>query len=213
VLGGKDFIQFVKELQMALKEPLPGVEVQYEMAPVGRDVDPGPGMPRPKESAVTALLFPEDDGVKLLLMKRVEDDTIHSAQLSFPGGQKEKNDKDLLDTALREMKEEVGISREDVEVIGRLTPLYISVSNFMVFPFVAYCDHTPDFHLNRAEVEKVIKADISRLLMPGSKTYRSVTTKYLHNFEVPCFSVDGEVLWGATAMMTHELLEVMKKVL
>ncbi len=204
---------FVDRLKTELTKPLPGVSVQYEMAPAGRDVHlPEIPVEPVKESAVVALLFPKQGKLNLLLMKRVADDSVHSGQLSFPGGRKELSDENLKATALRELYEEVGIEEDRIAVLGALTPLYISVSSFQVFPFLAYADALPPLKINSTEVEKVFYVDIDRLLDENAKTKRCVTTRYLQNYEVPCFLVEGEILWGATAMITNEILALIKKV-
>lgn len=206
------FEVFIDRLSEALKKPLPGAEVQYQMAPVGRDREVPEGSSVPRKSAVTVLLFPEKGKIKLLLIKRVKDDTVHSGQLAFPGGSEERDDQDLVMTAFREMYEEVGIQSNAVSLIGKLTPLYISVSNYMVLPVVAYCNSLPELKINHDEVEEIFKVDLDFLLHPRSRTTRKVTTKYLTDFEVPCFLIGKEVLWGATAMITQELLTIVQTI-
>ena len=206
-----DFNTFIQKLEQALKKPLPGRVVQYAMAPGGRDLEDSKRDENElKESAVTALLFPEKGKIKLLIMKRVTDNTVHSGQLSFPGGSREPEDKTLKETALREMREEMGIPFDKVNIIGRLTPVIINASGFKVNPFVAYCAKSPDLKPNE-EVEKVIKADIGYLLNPNSKTVKIVKARG-RNIEAPCFVLENEILWGATAMMTNELLEIIKTI-
>lgn len=206
------FKNSINRLKSNLTKPLPGLTVQYEMAPVTRMeqlVYNNNTMP-PRKSAVMALLYPENDEAMMVLMKRVEDESVHSGQISFPGGQAEPFDVDATATALRETEEELGIDKELINVIGKLTPVYISPSNFNVIPFVGFMNDKPVFHINKEEVDRVITVSVSGLLAPGSKVTRKVTTSYVKELEVPCFLVDGEILWGATAMMINELLEVYK---
>jgi len=203
------FGNFVNSLKAALAKPLPGMDAQYLMAPVTRKeqlVYNNNDKP-PRKSAVLALFYPDNDAVMLVLMKRASDNSVHSGQISFPGGQAELFDKDDAATALRETEEELGISKNKVEIIGKLTEVYISPSNFNVIPFVGYMEVKPDFKPNE-EVERIITVAFSDLLKPDAKTVRKVTTSYAVNLTAPCFMVDGEILWGATAMMINELLEV-----
>jgi 8-oxo-dGTP pyrophosphatase MutT (NUDIX family) len=209
----KSFDIFVKALKDNIHNSLPGVEVQYRMAPLGRIKKPeinGKGK-QPKRSAVIALLFNENEDLKLLLMKRAKDNTIHSSQISFPGGQEEPYDKNLVETALREVNEEFGIDRKKINIIGQLTPVYISVSNFYVYPFVAILKEKTKIKPNE-EVQKVIVANINNLLKDDAKTVRNIKTPYADKLEAPCFIVEGEIVWGATAMMINELLELIKSV-
>jgi len=205
------FKNSINQLKLNLTKPLPGLSVQYEMAPVSRReqlVHYSTNTP-PRESAVLALLYPEKDETMLVIMKRAEDQSVHSGQISFPGGQAEPFDVDGAATALRETEEELGIDKTLIHVIGNLTPVYISPSNFNVIPFVGFMSDKPIFRINE-EVDRVITVSVSDLLAPGSKVTRKVNTRYVKELEVPCFLVEGEILWGATAMMINELLEIYK---
>jgi 8-oxo-dGTP pyrophosphatase MutT (NUDIX family) len=206
------FNHYISALRNNLKKPLPGIDVQYQMAPVTRkeqllynqsDVPP-------RESAVLALLYPDNSDARLVLIKRATDNTVHSGQISFPGGSAEPTDHNAASTALRETREELGIDINRINLLGKLTPVYISPSNFNVIPFVGYMNEKPVFNPNHNEVDRVITVFISELLKPGAKTVRKVTTKYAVDLEAPCFIIEGEILWGATAMMINELLEVLK---
>jgi len=203
------FSDFVKKLEINLGKPLPGLEVQYQMAPVTKmeQLVYNHNDTPPRQSAVLALLYPEGDEAMLVVMKRATDDSVHSGQLSFPGGQAEPFDKSTIATALRETNEELGIESDLVHVLGTLTPVYISPSNFNVVPVVGYMDTIPKFHPNE-EVEKVLTVAISELFKPDAKQIRQITTRYVTALDVPCYMIEGEILWGATAMLIRELLEV-----
>ena len=127
--------QHLQQLKDALEGPLPGIQAQLRM--VGRvRAMPARVTENCKQSAVLCLLFPDEGQLSVLLMKRKDDNTAHSGQVSFPGGKFEPADPDYCATAIREAREEVGINPEKIEILGALTPLYIPVSNFNVHPFV-----------------------------------------------------------------------------
>lgn len=185
-----------------LSKKLPGEKVQLLMAPTFRGhLSPGG---KPTEAAVLALFYPSDGRMHLVFIKRNEYDGPHSAQVSFPGGAREAGDLSLEETALRETHEELGI-REQIEVLGALTPLHIPVSNFMVYPFVGWMEEGPDFHPDTSEVQYVIEAALRDLLDPSS---RATETIYHHEqyIEAPFYRVGEEKIWGATAMILSELL-------
>jgi 8-oxo-dGTP pyrophosphatase MutT (NUDIX family) len=197
----------IEWLRQRLREPLPGRSAQERM--MGRVVASPPTVPdNARLSAVLCLLFPVDDRLHLLLMKRREDRTAHSGQVSFPGGRHEPEDPDLLTTALREAHEEVGIAPADVTVIGALTPLYIPVSNFNVFPYIGYMPSRPAYVLSDNEVSYTIEVPLDDLLHPERKIITDVYSpatplkiKNVHAYNLQ----DGTIIWGATAMIISEL--------
>lgn len=185
-----------------LSQKLPGEKAQLQMSPTFRGHLSSVG--KTKEAAVLALLYPSGEKIHLAFIKRNESDGPHSAQVSFPGGASETGDLNLEDTALRETREELGV-RDQIEVLGALTPLHIPVSNFMVYPFVGWMEETPDFHPDTSEVQYVIEAALRDLLDPSSRSSEII---YHHDqsIEAPFYRVGKEKIWGATAMMLSELL-------
>ena len=106
-----------------------------------------------------------------------------------------------------EAEEEVGIDRTKIEVLGALTPLFIPPSQFIVHPFVAVTSASPEFRADEREVERILEVPLRRLLDPSSRQMQSLEIRGEYS-QVPCFKVDESRIWGATAMITSELLEV-----
>jgi len=127
--------------------------------------------------------------------------------VSFPGGRYEESDTSLLETALRESYEEIGINISEVAPIGGLSKLYIPPSNFNVYPYVGYVDHRPRFTPDKTEVERIIEIKLSDLTDTQNRTTKEIQIPYA-TVDAPCFIVDGVIIWGATAMIISELLEV-----
>jgi 8-oxo-dGTP pyrophosphatase MutT (NUDIX family) len=200
-------------LRERLKEPLPGLRAQELM--MGRVVALPPVVPdHARLSAVLCLLYPAAGDLHVLLMKRIEDRTAHSGQVSFPGGRFEPEDIVLQATALREAHEEVGIPPADVDVVGALTSLYIPVSNFNVFPFVGFMDNRPDLILSRNEVSYTIEVSLSQLLHPDNKAVVDVVSPAMPGLirNVKAYRLgDGTIVWGATAMILSELETILKE--
>lgn len=161
---------------------------------------------KPMDSAVMALFYPVDKSLHLAFIKRNAYDGPHSAQISFPGGARDEGDPTLQDTAIRETREELGINAR-MEMLGSLTPLYIPVSNFMVYPFVGCLHEAPEFHPDPSEVQYVVEASLEALLDPMN---RDSETLYHHDMpiEAPYYRVGKEKIWGATAMILSELLQL-----
>jgi len=189
---------------------LPDLLAQLKMAPITRINELSSfSDDNAKKSAVLILFYPKNNQTHIALIKRSTDNSVHSAQISFPGGKSELTDKSLMHTALREAEEEVGIITDSVKIIGSLTKLYIPPSNFDVYPFVGVTYHTPDFKPNY-EVQKIIEVDLETLMKPETCTYKKIQHRTGNDFVVPCYYIQGEVVWGATAMIISELLEVIK---
>jgi len=181
---------------------LPGEEAQNRMAPSYRGDFPHES--DPARAAVLALMYPSAGEIHMVFIKRNEYNGHHSAQVSFPGGAWENEDLTLQHTAIRETREELGISGE-VEILGSLTDLHIPVSNFLVTPFVGWMDETPLFKPDPSEVQYVIEAPLQSLLS-SSNIEMEVIARHDQAIQAPCYKIGNEKIWGATAMMLSEIL-------
>ena len=161
---------------------------------------------------VLLLLFYGEGELHLVLTRRRDDLNSHAGQMSFPGGQHEKQET-LLMTALRETEEEIGISSNGLEVLGELASLYIPPSDFEVHPFVAwYCNgERPHFVPNPDEVAEIIEVPLHYLLDPATRGEEPWDFRG-HDIMVPYYDVAGYKVWGATAMMISELLERLRRI-
>jgi 8-oxo-dGTP pyrophosphatase MutT (NUDIX family) len=163
-----------------------------------------------KKAAVMALLFPYRNEWSLALIVRNEYNGAHSAQLAFPGGSVDADDINLEATALRETFEEVGVGAQDITVLRPLTPLYIPISNFLVHPFLGICKEKPTFRAQPEEVAAILKIPLKKLLDPENSKIQDLVVGHFTLKNVPYYDIEGGTLWGATAMMTAELLELVK---
>jgi len=187
-----------------LRQALPGEVAQRKMAPAFRGSFPDQG--EPVRAAVLILLYPVNMETHLVLIKRNVYDGPHSGQVSFPGGAWEVDDLSLEQTAIRETREEIGIL-VDVEILGALTPLHIPVSNFLVSPFVAWADQHPVFQPDPSEVQYVIEVALRQLLDPEVLDYE-LLYHMGRPVETPFYRVGQEKVWGATAMILSEFLQL-----
>jgi len=206
----------ILRLRERLSGPLPGRTAQYEMASLRRLQELGDTPAPPADARVACVLHllhrrHEGDPWRTVLIQRSANPRDrHSGQISFPGGRWEESDgADLAAAALREAHEEIGVSPVEVQLLGRLTDLYIPVSNFVVHPFVGLLLGPPEFIPQPGEVESILTPTIEQLSDPGNrkKTDLSLGSGVTIR-EVPYFDVDGRVLWGATAMILNEFFAV-----
>jgi 8-oxo-dGTP pyrophosphatase MutT (NUDIX family) len=198
---------WVTILTEEFKKPLPGVEAQLKMSPLMKQ-SAASDLPL-KKSAVLLLLYPHEETIYTLFIKRTLYNGIHSGQISLPGGMFEKTDGALSNTALREAKEETGMPVKEAKIIGKLTCLHISVSNISVFPFVAVCNKRPDFIPDSIEVQYIIETRLDELFNPLN--HKNMIMQIAgSDITVPCFDIQGNSIWGATAMIVSEFLEVVK---
>lgn len=191
---------------------LGGLEAQFIMAPKIRKEFSKETIKKanPQKAGVLVLFFPDKKNeTHFLLTKRATYNGNHSAQISFPGGKEEKSDASIIETALREANEEVGIIRENVKLIRNITENYIPPSNFLVTPILGYINKTPEFTTNY-EVDEIILVSLKDLLDVNNQTSIKMTTSYMKNIEVPCFNFNDTIVWGATAMILSEIKELLK---
>lgn len=158
-----------------------------------------------KKSAVLLLFYPEENGLHFPLIERTAYPGVHSKQIGLPGGAWEQSDPDYIATALRETEEEIGVSRQNIEVLGLLSSLYIPPSNFWVQPVVGFIQARPAFVPDPNEVEQVITAALSPLLGENAAVESKVQHSSGMHLTVPSYIIGGHVVWGATAMMISEV--------
>ncbi len=203
---------FINNLIDKLQKPLPGYQAQFELAHVNRKkVELNSKETKLyKPSAVLILIYPNHNHkTSVLLIERTTYNGHHSGQIAFPGGKAELTDSSLEETALREFFEETG-SDETPIIIGKLTPVYIPVSGFMVQPFVSYIHQKPNFYKNNFEVNVLIEWEIEQLLNSDNLKETTIEPIPGSSIKTPYFDVNGKVLWGATAMMLNELKWLLK---
>lgn len=168
----------------------------------------------PNKAGVLAVFYPDvNNQTQFVLILRKTYRGVHSNQVGFPGGRVEDLDRDLEHTALRETEEEVGIPQDDIVVVKELTRLYIPPSDFWVYPFMGYMNHTPKLIPQESEVELILEVDLEEFLDDKNLIKQNLTTSYADEIEVPAFSLNGHVVWGATAMMLNEIKELLKMLL
>ncbi len=208
------FLDFVSGLGRSINTGLPGESAQLKMAPRFRKPSGFDLTKRAtaKQGAVLILLYPEGNKINSILIKRTSYDGHHSSQVSFPGGKKEDSDENLFITALRESEEEIGIDKTKVELVGAISNLYIPVSNFNVHPFVAKTMVKPALSLNEREVDFIIEFDLQQLISEGTREQRNIKLANGLEINTPCYNINGNIVWGATAMIMSELKALIKEV-
>ena len=202
----------IDHIKESLDKTLPGKEAQYRMANFRRVAQQESYVETPADARVASVinLIYESNGelYTTLIRRTTNPNDRHSGQISFPGGRYEEEDRSLGHVALREAQEEVGVEIEQIELLGRLTELYIPVSNYVVHPFVGFYHGTPKFTPQESEVAEVLTPRLNSFFNPDSrkvidmKLAQGITLK-----DVPYFAVSGEIIWGATAMIMNEFLE------
>ena len=167
----------------------------------------------PKKAAVLLLLYPnKDNETTLVLILRKAYNGVHSSQVGCPGGKPEQQDKNLQDTAVRETQEEIGVNPNDITVIRALSNIYIPPSNYNVQPFLAKSKKHLTFKKQDDEVEGIIHISLAELLDKKNLVSKKVKTSYNIEVVVPAFQFGEHTVWGATAMMLSELIDLITAV-
>lgn len=210
----KAFSEFIAKLRYRLESELPGKWAQMLMTSSSRILDFDNIPTNYKKSSVLILLFPENDLIKTVFIQRPKYEGIHSGQISFPGGKYEKTDDDLLFTALRETHEEIGVNINENCIIGRLSELYIPPSNFMVYPFVGFLEEKPLFIADSNEVSEIIQANIFDFIDENNVILNGEIKLFLEKkLKIPYYNIDKHIIWGATAMIMSEFVQIIKSVI
>jgi 8-oxo-dGTP pyrophosphatase MutT (NUDIX family) len=199
---------YYRTVEKLLTGELPGKTAQFKMAPPARDLPDTPLQRKTRYAGVLILLYPLENESYTILIRRSTYNGAHSGQISFPGGQYEASDKDLTFTALRETREEIGISPELIKVIGKLTPLYIPVSNYFVHPVVGILDSEPNFEKDPKEVEEIYSVKLESLLDPACLISDDHIYENERIIQAPYFQYNHLKIWGATAMILSEFIEL-----
>lgn len=200
---------FYHYLKKRIQKPLPGEEAQKKMAPQPLDpefVIPTEKTDSPHPSGVLIPLFPDDNQQLRVILTLRTQSIRHAGQISFPGGRQEIGES-LIETALRETNEEVGISPADVQIAGAITPLYLHKTSNKITPFVGFLEAEPTLVPNPNEVEETIVTPLDALLNNNTLKRKEWELK-ITTFDVPYWDIHETPLWGATAMMMSELLEL-----
>jgi 8-oxo-dGTP pyrophosphatase MutT (NUDIX family) len=200
-------------LIQALGRPLPGAAAQLKMAP---DPAGGPGayLNPPaacRRSGVLILLYPRAGELHFVLTRRSQRVRHHKGQVSLPGGARHSHEP-LIQTALRETGEDLGVPTAAIQVLGALSPLYVPVSGFCIHPFVAYQASQLTFAPDPVEVADVLEVPLAHLLDPAARQVEFwPDPRFDAQRRVPYFRIFDWTVWGATAMILSELVALLEE--
>jgi len=199
----------IEKLEINLNGKLPGMKAQENMAPnirFPKSKFPDPELSQP--SGVLILLYPNKGEWATVFIKRTSFGP-HGGQISLPGGKQEKEDSDIIATALREAEEEIGADRNKIKVIGRLSPLFVPHSNFCISPVVGYQEDFPIFVKNQKEVQSIIRIQLNELFSQSNRGVQ-IFNRPDYEIQAPYYNAHGHLIWGATAMIMSEFEELIQ---
>jgi 8-oxo-dGTP pyrophosphatase MutT (NUDIX family) len=162
------------------------------------------------DAAVLVPLYLKDGDLHAVFTKRRDDLRRHAGEISFPGGRPDHEHEDLRTTALREAEEEIGLPREDVEIVGALPPTGTFVTNYRIHPYVGMIEHGKEWEIEPREVDHVLELSLPDLIR-GFEMQRLL--KKGVPIKTPTYTVAGNLVWGATARILHHLLERLEPIL
>jgi len=195
-----------ESLRERLTGTLPGLEAQLRFMPKPPRAGwkPGDFPTTARLAAGLLLLYPGEQGPSIPLTVRASSLRRHAGQVSLPGGATDPGET-LVEAALREAHEEIGVDPSSVRILGELTPVHVLVSGFTLHPIVGIADERPAFALAEHEVEEVIEVSVAGLqdascIRQGTRTREGLAIEY------PYFDLMGHQVWGATAMVLGEFI-------
>lgn len=198
-----------EKIREEIKKGLPGEEFQNKMAPEIRFKSEK--KENPSISAVSILLYLDSNCLKTIFIKRTDYNGTHGGQIGLPGGKFEQTDSNIMETALRETEEEIGVPKNEIEILGCISELYIYASNFNVTPFVGFLKSKPKLIPNPKEVDYILEIDLVDLFTKENKLQKDFHINDI-TFNCPYYKLENnEILWGATAMIISEFEEIIKR--
>jgi len=204
-----DFQRFITQLKITINNDLPGEESHQKMRVI---YDQSIELPfseiNSTPAAVLILLYLADNEIYFFLTKRTDELKHHKGQISLPGGTQEGNEK-LIDTALRETQEEIGINKTSISIIGTITPLFVPVTGFMIYPFIGYSLNKLNPKPDPVEVATIFSVNISDLLNKENRTTEQRNIRG-YDVQVPYFKLNDYQVWGATSMILSEFRDLIK---
>lgn len=204
----------IENIKQLLQGPLLGLDAQLLMAPDFRkeEILQKDSKQMPKKSAVLLLLNPFSEELSIILTKRSSSLKVHRGQVSLPGGRVDAEDENTIATALRETDEEIGIPSNKIQIIGELSTLFIPPTHFDVKPIVGVLQSKPSYIINPDEVEVVVEVPISQLV-DSKNIKRKVFYTSTSGIDrtAPYYNVMGLEIWGATAMILSEFVELINR--
>ena len=207
-----DFKIRINKIFQAFYLPLPGKQAHRELAPYRNEKELDFKNKNPKIASTLLLIYPKDGETFFCLIERQEYEGTHSNQISFPGGKNESGES-MKETALRETMEEIGVDPVSINIIGELSQVFVPPSNFLIHPFVGYCDFTPDFKANEREVKRIIEVNIDELFKKDVIKIKKNSLKKSSgnvNFEVPYLDLNNKIVWGATSVILNEFRRMLQ---
>ncbi len=152
-------------------------------------------------------IFLKDETPHILFTKRTDKVEHHKGEISFPGGMKNDDDNNILQTALRETSEEIGVTENNIEILGALDDVP-TVTGFNISPFAGVIPFPYELKINREEIERIIEVPLSLLMIEKkwSETFREYKGDMLKTY---FFDFNGDVIWGATAGILKGFIEIL----
>jgi 8-oxo-dGTP pyrophosphatase MutT (NUDIX family) len=163
--------------------------------------------PKLKVSAVLVPVFLKTGQYHLLFIQRTERVKDHKGQISFPGGAYEKTDGLILNTALREAQEDIGLAPEDVRILGEMDDTPTATSNYVISPFVGLIPYPYNFKPDKWETEELIEVPVETLLDKNCFS-ESITVQNGQEINTCFYQYGGRSIWGATAKILKQFLDI-----
>ena len=193
-------IELMGRVDQQVMDPIPTIRTEVTIASY-------------KQAAVMCLLIDRDNIPCIVLIKRAAHPLDkHKGQIAFPGGKREDSDTSLEQTAMREVYEEIGIPAGKITVLSDLTEVVIPVSRFVMYSYLGVCKHSFEYKLDPSEVDRIIEFPVDRLLDDNTILHKNMNINGYQMESVPYFAYQGHEVWGATAMVLHQVKCILQRI-
>ncbi len=160
-----------------------------------------------RRAGVLLIFYPRDNSPYILFTKRSNEVAEHKGEISFPGGAYDREDETILQTALRESREELGLNVGEFEILGELDDVYVPPTRFLITPFIAFVNQPPKPKPSASEISEVIEIPVLELLNPSIFREELREPEGMKRY-LQFYNYEEYVIWGATARILKQFLDL-----
>lgn len=198
---------------MSTTEPIDALKLRDELRVLLSKLQKQPyNVTTERRAGVLLMFYPKRGAPHVLFTKRSKEVAEHKGEISFPGGAYDPEDETILQTALRESREELGLNVNELEILGELDDVYVPPTRFLITPFIAFAREPPKPRPSASEISEVIEIPVSELLDPSILREELRGAGGMKRY-LQFYNYEDHVIWGATARILKQFLDLVSSIM